>query len=82
MTGLTALPQLRHRVARTFSRVLRAGASGVPRYFAWAVAAAAAVTLALRWLCLARLGGLTSDCLDAAIEVSELAFLLTLALVP
>jgi adenosylcobinamide-GDP ribazoletransferase len=38
--------------------------------------APAVTTLALTWLCHRRLGGVTGDCLGAAIEMSELAFLL------
>jgi adenosylcobinamide-GDP ribazoletransferase len=38
------------------------------------------VVMGLRWLCRRRLGGVTGDCLGAAIEIAEWVFLLTAAL--
>lgn len=50
---------------------------------AWAAGAPLAVVpallgvLLLRWVCARRLGGITGDCLGAAIELAEVLFLLT-----
>jgi adenosylcobinamide-GDP ribazoletransferase len=41
-----------------------------------------APALALRLLCVARLGGITGDCLGAAVEIAELTFLLGVLLCP
>jgi adenosylcobinamide-GDP ribazoletransferase len=55
---------------------------------AWAAGAPLAVlpallgVLGLRWLCARRLGGITGDCLGAAIELAEGLFLLALAMAP
>jgi cobalamin synthase len=39
-----------------------------------------ATVLVLRWNCQFRLGGITGDCMGAAIELSELVFLMTAAI--
>jgi adenosylcobinamide-GDP ribazoletransferase len=44
--------------------------------------AALVVSLGLRWLCQRRLGGITGDCLGAAIELTEGVVLLAAVLVP
>jgi adenosylcobinamide-GDP ribazoletransferase len=53
-----------------------------PRKAALLFLPALLVVMGLRWLCRHRLGGVTGDCLGAAIELAELTFLLTAALQP
>jgi adenosylcobinamide-GDP ribazoletransferase len=49
--------------------------AGTPGALGWFACAAAGVLL-LAWICRARLGGVTGDCLGACIEFAELLFLL------
>lgn len=47
---------------------------------ALALAVSAAAWLALRWMMMRRLGGMTGDTLGAAVELTEVAVLVALAL--